>query len=64
ADIAKVMGVSLTRIRTSELQSLRVRVVLGSHPTRKSLVVLAGRAIQVNAGAGYEVVTTVETLDT
>ncbi|MCD7457992.1 hypothetical protein HAX54_036843, partial [Datura stramonium] len=60
-DIAKVMGASLARIKTSELQSLRVRVVLGSHPTRKSLVVFAGRAIQVSAGAVYEVVTTFET---
>ncbi|MCE3215638.1 hypothetical protein HAX54_003034, partial [Datura stramonium] len=54
-EIAKVMGASLARIRTSELQSLRVRVVLGSHPTRKSLIVLARRAIQVIARAGYEV---------
>ncbi|MCD7467432.1 hypothetical protein HAX54_004856, partial [Datura stramonium] len=45
-DIAKVMGASLARIRTSELQSLGVRVVLGNHPTKKSLVVLAGKAIQ------------------
>ncbi|MCD7454147.1 hypothetical protein HAX54_023629 [Datura stramonium] len=64
ADIAKVMGASLARIRTSELHSLRVRVVLDNHPTRESLAVLARRAIQVSAGVEYEVVTTVEILDT
>ncbi|MCD9645808.1 hypothetical protein HAX54_035064 [Datura stramonium] len=64
ADIAKEMGASLARIRTSELQSLRVRVVLDNHPTRESLSVLAGRAIQVSTGVGYEVATTVEILDT
>ncbi|MCD7450187.1 hypothetical protein HAX54_004334 [Datura stramonium] len=47
ADIAKVMGASLARIGTLELQSLRVRVVLDSHPTKESLAVLADRAIQV-----------------
>ncbi|MCD7469473.1 hypothetical protein HAX54_008527, partial [Datura stramonium] len=46
ADIAKIMGASLTRIRTSELQSPRFGVVLDNHPTKESLAVLAGRAIQ------------------